>query len=341
VRLREALRDTSGDLKVELSGATYLDGGAAAVLLELDREFRLAGRRLQILGTCPPACILGLLDWEKLAASAPPTRGSGNGFIAYVGQKGLEIWEEARRMATFAGDLALCGLRVLWRPRLLRWGETSGLIVRAGVDALPIVILISTLMGLIMAFLGAVQLKRFGANIYVADMVALAMVRELGPIMTGILVAGRSGSGFAAELGTMALDDEVDALRVMGFDPTAFLALPRVLAVVAAMPVLALFSDLAGVIGGLFVGLAGLDLALIQYLEETRRILTLGHLFMSVGKAMFFGLLVAGIGCSKGLHVVGGAEGVGRAATSAVVTGIFLIIVADALFAIVTTYSPW
>jgi phospholipid/cholesterol/gamma-HCH transport system permease protein len=167
------------------------------------------------------------------------------------------------------------------------------------------------------------------------------MVRELGPIMTAVLVAGRSGSGFAAELGSMVVDDQVDALVVMGFDPVAYLAVPRVLAVMLAMPCLALLSSAAGIAGGLAVGMAQLDLTLVQYLEETRSILTVRHLAIGLTKAVFFGLLVSAVGCFKGLTVRGGAEQVGRAATAAVVAGIFLIVLADALFAVVLAYLPF
>jgi len=208
-------------------------------------------------------------------------------------------------------------------------------------EARMAVIGIGLMLGLIMAFLGALQLRQYGANIYIADGVALAMVRELGPVMTAVLVAGRSGSGFAAELGSMAVDDQVDALVTMGLDPVSYLAVPRVVAVVLAMPCLAMLSSLTGIAGGLVVGVLQLDLTIPQYLAETRDILSMRHLTIGLVKSVFFGLLVSAVGCHRGLGVRGGAEQVGRAATASVVAGIFLIVLADALFAVVLASLPF
>jgi phospholipid/cholesterol/gamma-HCH transport system permease protein len=207
-----------------------------------------------------------------------------------------------------------------------------------GVDALPIVGLISFLLGLIMAFMSAVQLQQFGANIYVASLVSLSMVRELGPIMTAIIVAGRSGSAFAAEIGTMKISDEVDALFTMGFEPTRFLVVPKVIASVITVPILVLFSDLFAIFGGLVVGVFMLDLTTNAYIAQTLKTLTLFDVFWGFLKAAVFALLIAGIGCLRGFQVRGGAAEVGKATTSAVVSSIFLIILADAVFAVILRY---
>ncbi len=340
--LLDALGSVEGELAVDISDVTYLDGAGTAVLLELDRAARSAGKSVRLEGRCEAAeGMLGLVEWESLATMAPPAGRACQSLPVQIGENALHLLHEARRMFTFTGALALCGLRALVRPWRFPWRRTFSFVDVAGVDAVPIVVLISTLMGMIMAFLGAIQLKPYGAGIYVADMVALAMVRELGPIMTSILVAGRSGSGFAAEIGAMVVDDEVDALVTMGFDPVAHLAVPRVAAVVLAMPALAMFSNLAGVLGGLAVGVGQLDLTLTQYLNETKAILSVRHFSIGLVKSLFFGLMAGSVGCYKGLGVSREAEGVGRAATSAVVTGIFLIILADALFAVVLTYLPF
>ncbi len=209
---------------------------------------------------------------------------------------------------------------------------------KVGVDALPIVGLISFLLGLIMAFMSSVQLQQFGANIYVASLVSLAMVRELGPIMTAIIVAGRSGSAFAAEIGTMKISDEVDALFTMGFDPTRFLVVPKILASVITVPILTLFSDLFAITGGLVVGVFMLDLTTNAYMTQTLKTLTLFDIFWGFLKAAVFALLIAGIGCLRGFQVRGGAAEVGQATTSAVVSSIFLIILADAVFAVILRY---
>ncbi len=194
------------------------------------------------------------------------------------------------------------------------------------------------MLGLIIAFMSSIQLKQFGANIYVASLLAIAMVRELGPIMTAILVAGRSGSAFAAEIGTMKVNEEVDALTVMGLEPMTFLAVPKVLASLVVVPLLTVYADLVGILGGLLVGVLLLDLTVFSYINETRSVLTLFDFTTSFIKSMVFAFLIAGIGCQRGFQVRGGAAAVGAATTSAVVAAIFLIILVDSIFAIVLTY---
>jgi phospholipid/cholesterol/gamma-HCH transport system permease protein len=209
---------------------------------------------------------------------------------------------------------------------------------RTGVNALPIVGLISFLLGLIMAFMSSAQLQQFGAGIYVASLVSLAMTRELGPIMTAIIVAGRSGAAFAAEIGSMKVSEEIDALATMGFDPARFLAVPKVLAAVMMVPVLTLFSDLFAIAGGMIVGIFMLDLSGGAYLTQTINALTLFDVFWGMSKSFVFAFLIAWIGCLKGFQVRGGAAAVGQAATSAVVSSIFMIIVVDSLFAVILRY---
>jgi phospholipid/cholesterol/gamma-HCH transport system permease protein len=209
---------------------------------------------------------------------------------------------------------------------------------KTGVDALPIVALISFLLGLIMAFMSAVQLQQFGANIYVASLVSLAMTRELGPIMTAIIVAGRSGSSFAAEIGTMKINEEVDALFTMGFDPTRFLVVPKMIASVIVIPLLTLFSDVFAILGGLAVGVSMLDLTINSYLAQTLKTLTLFDVFWGFLKSIVFAFLIAWIGCLRGFQVKGGADAVGRATTSAVVSSIFMIILVNSIFSIILRY---
>ena len=220
----------------------------------------------------------------------------------------------------------------------MRWGDVLFYMKRAGVDGLPIIGLIGLLLGLILAFMSSLQLKQFGANIYVASLLAVAMVQELGPIMTAILVAGRSGSAFAAEIGTMKVNEEVDALVTMGFDPVRFLAIPKVLAAMLVVPLLTVYATLFGLLGGLIIGVLGLDLTVYSYVTESRRAIELFDILSSLVKSVVFALLVAGIGCQRGFQVRGGAEAVGSATTSAVVAGIFLIIVTDSAFALVLHY---
>jgi len=209
---------------------------------------------------------------------------------------------------------------------------------KTGVNALPIVGLISFLLGLVIAFMSSLQLQQFGANIYVASLVSVAMVSELGPIMTAIVVAGRSGSAFAAEIGTMKISEEIDALVTMGFDPTLFIVVPRIIASIIVVPLLTLFSDLFAIAGGLVVGVFMLDLTMNSYINQTLKTLTLFEVSWGLTKSVVFATLIAWIGCLRGFQTRGGADAVGNAATSAVVSSIFLIILFDSIFAVFRSF---
>jgi phospholipid/cholesterol/gamma-HCH transport system permease protein len=225
-------------------------------------------------------------------------------------------------------------LRVLRHPRGLRWGDLWATFDQAGTCALGIVGMIAFLVGLIMAFQSSVPLRQFGVDIFVVNLVALAMLRELGPIMTAIVLAGRSGSAFAAEIGTMKVNEEVNALRTMGLDPVGFLVAPRLIAGILVTPLLTIFANLLGVAGGFVVMLAmGYPLAALW--RQLVGAVTVDDLLAGLIKAFVFGALVAGIGCLRGLQTKAGASAVGVSTTRAVVSGIFLIVVVDAVFAVV------
>jgi len=240
-----------------------------------------------------------------------------------------------RYMISFLGSVVLAFGHVIRHPGSLRVEETVLQMEKSGVDAVPIVGLISFLLGLIMAFMSSIQLSQFGANIYVASLVALAMVSELGPIMTAIVVAGRSGSLFAAEIGTMQISEEVDALYVMGINPTQFLAVPRILACILVVPLLTLFSDFFAITGGMIVGMTLLELTPGTYLAQTWETITLFEVLWGMLKSVVFAVLISWAGCLRGFQVRGGADAVGQAATSAVVSAIFLIILFDSIFAVI------
>ena len=209
---------------------------------------------------------------------------------------------------------------------------------KVGLDGFPIVTLISLLIGVIMAFMSSLQLKQFGATTYVAPLVAFAMVRELGPMMTAILVAGRSGSAFSADIGSMMINEEVDALATMGFDPVRFLVIPKVLASVLVVPLLTVYAAFFGIVGGLAVGVLGLDLTAFSYIQQSINSIGLFDVVSSLVKSMVFAVLISAIACQRGFQVRGGADAVGAATTSAVVSAIFLIILANSAFAIVLYY---
>jgi phospholipid/cholesterol/gamma-HCH transport system permease protein len=209
------------------------------------------------------------------------------------------------------------------------------LIEECGAQSLPIITLISVLVGLILAFVGAVQLKLFGAQIYVANLVAIAMAREMGALMTGIIMAGRTGAAFAAQLGTMQVNEEIDALTTLGISPMEFLVLPRLLALVLMVPLLCLYADFLGILGGAIVGVGMLDITPVQYFTQTQAALDLTNISLGILKGCIFAIIVAISGCMRGLQSGRSASAVGEAATSAVVTAIVGIIVTDGIVAVI------
>jgi phospholipid/cholesterol/gamma-HCH transport system permease protein len=254
-----------------------------------------------------------------------------------VGRASWRVWEWLYDIICFLGELTAALLRALRRPHRLRWRELGLLAEKAGVNALPIVLLVSFLVGLIMAFEAAIPMRQFGTEIYVADLIGLAMLRELGPLMTAIVMAGRSGSAFAAELGTMKVNEELDALRTMGIDPVDYLVVNRVLAVMLTIPLLAIFANLLGIMGGSIV-LLSLGYPLIAYVKELLLAVSWTDMAGGLFKSVFFGFIVAALGCLHGLRTKIGASAVGDSATRAVVSGNILVIVADGVFSVLFFY---
>ena len=255
-----------------------------------------------------------------------------------MGQASLTIARDFVNFVTFIGEILVALAYTLRHPKTLRGKDVLFYIQRAGVDGLPIVALIGLLMGLIIAFMSFLQFKQFGANIYVPALVSFAMVKELGPIMTAILVAGRSGSAFAAEIGTMVVNEEVDALQTMGFDPIRFLAVPKVLATIIVVPILTIYADFFGILGGMIIGITSLDLTVNTYITQSIKTIQVFDVVTSLIKAAVFAGLISAIGCQRGFQVRSGAQDVGKYTTSAVVAAIFLIVVTDSIFAIMLYY---
>ncbi|MEJ2656024.1 MAG: MlaE family lipid ABC transporter permease subunit [Desulfobacterales bacterium] len=323
-------------LVVDLKKVTYLDDFGALVLVELrdmmvaaSGRFNLKNAREEVLYVIDSEA---LCEPPKLVKMHPPSMfvRFGDAIIAYAA--------DVKYLISFVGSVCLAFMYSFLHPKSLRVDETFLYMQKTGVDALPIVGMISFLMGLIMAFMSSIQLQMFGANIYVASLVSLAMTRELGPIMTAIIVAGRSGSSFASEIGTMKISEEVDALFTMGFDPTRYLVVPKIMASVFVVPILTLFSDVFAILGGLTVGVFMLDLTANAYILQTLKTLNLFDIFLGLFKSGVFAILISWIGCLRGFRVKGGAASVGQATTSAVVSSIFLIIVFDSIFAVVLRY---
>src|SRR5512136_519173 len=326
-------------LSVDLAGVEYLDSAGALALIELENLASSLTIPFELLnGSGTNHGLLTLIDREAL--QRPPLRPESvrQAVVEKLGEVARRQYRDFLEIMSFVGELVVALAWSLAHPRSVRWEDVKFYMKRAGADGLPIVALISLLLGLIMAFMSSLQLKQFGANIYVANLVTIAMVRELGPIMTAIIVAGRSGSAFAAEIGTMIVNDEVNALVTMGFDPTRFLAVPKVIAAMIVVPILTVYADLFAILGGLIVGVTGLDLTVFTYIQQTKSSISIFDFVTSLIKAVVFAVLISGIGCQRGFQVKGGAEGVGTSTTSAVVSAIFLIIVFDSAFAIMLHY---
>jgi phospholipid/cholesterol/gamma-HCH transport system permease protein len=284
-----------------------------------------------------PAGVRRLL---ALATAVPERKGARKemqrqGFFAAVGGSTMAFWSSFEEMLAFIGEAAVAMGRLLTGRARFQRSDFLKLLQQCGADALPIVSLISLLVGLILAFVGAVQLRMFGAQIYVASLVGIAMVRVMGAIMTGVIVAGRTGASFAAELGTMQVNEEIDALKTLGIPPMDFLVLPRMLALMLMMPLLCLYADLMGILGGLIVGVLMLDLNVMEYFQKTQESVTLVFLWIGLFHGTVFGVLVALSGCLRGIQCGRSASAVGQATTQAVVTSIVSIIVATAVITVV------
>jgi phospholipid/cholesterol/gamma-HCH transport system permease protein len=256
-------------------------------------------------------------------------------FLVTVGNATTDLLSKGTAISSFVGECVLSALRVIRNPSKFRWHDCLVEMQQCGAMALPIVSLISFLVGVTLAYTGALVLRQYGGDIYVADLIGLAMVREMGAMMTGVVLAGRTGAAFAAQLGNMKANEEIDALETLGISSVNFLVLPRLLALGVMMPLLALYANALGILGGMAVARGVLSISPTAFWVEMLTIVSLGDVAVGVIKAISFGLIIGVSGCLRGLQAERSAAGVGRAATSAVVTAILFIIVADAVFAVV------
>ena len=322
-------------LAFDTQDLTAWDSGLLTFLRQVMEQSRQ--RQIVIDQSGLPAGVQRLL---ALAAAVPEREGARRSgarlsWLARIGTQVLAGWKGAWNIVDFIGAAVIvCGRFLVGKARFRRV-DLALFLQECGAQALGIVTLTSFLVGLILAFMGAVQLRQFGAQIYVADLVGLGMAREMGAMMTGVIVAGRTGAAFAAQLGTMQVNEEIDALITMGIPPMEFLVLPRMLALMLMMPLLCVYADLVGMLAGLLVGTGFLHLSLVEYVNETRQAVDLVDCGIGLFKSMVFGALVALAGCLRGIQCGRSAAAVGAAATSAVVTGIVWIIAADGVFAVI------
>jgi phospholipid/cholesterol/gamma-HCH transport system permease protein len=281
----------------------------------------------------------GVIRLLELATAVPERQGARRSgarvpFLDRVGSAAIDFWRSLKDMLAFIGEISTSSVRLCVGKARFRVSDFLLILQECSAEALPIVSLISLLVGLILAFVGAIQLQLFGAQIYVADLVGIGMTRAMGAIMTGIIMAGRTGAAFAASIGTMQVNEEIDALQTTGVSPVDFLVLPRMLALTIVMPLLTLYADLMGMLGGLVVGVLGLDLSVMEYYQETVKSVGLTNVWIGVFSGFVYGILISLAGCMRGMQCGRSASAVGDATTSAVVTSIVSIVVATAVITV-------
>jgi phospholipid/cholesterol/gamma-HCH transport system permease protein len=319
---------------IDAAAVDYCDGGGVAMLVDLLRQPRSAGAAVAVRGLKPEfETLLDQFDPRAFVAPAepppPPTR-----TVEEIGRATAQVFRDMRTQVAFIGETTDALWYAFTHPQRIRWKDVWYECEQVGANALPIVALISFLLGVILAFQAAVPMRQFGAEIFVADLVGLSIIRELGPLMTAILLAGRSGAAFAAEIGTMKVNEELNALTTMGLDPVRFLVVTRILAALLMVPLLSLFANLVGVLAG-GITMLSFNIPLVTYLKEVDSIVDLKDLMAGLVKTPVFALLIAGIGCLRGLQTETGASAVGISATRAVVSGIVLLVAVDGIFAVI------
>ena len=324
-------------LVVDASGIEYCDGAGAALLLQLKQKQEKQSRQFSIKGLKTEFEQLIKIFDPGQTGEYLPEKFSLTGMIENAGRGCCQAWSNFKTQISFLGELLVKFFATALKPKTLRWGDTFLIAEKSGADAVGITCLLGFLIGLILAFQSAIAMQKFGAQIYVADLIVISLFRELGPLITAIVFAARSGSAYAAEIGTMKVNEEIDALTTMGIDPVKYLAVPRVIAGIFMMPLLTMFNLLFGLIGCGLVMLS-LGFAPITYLNRIQEAATLGDLSGGLVKTLVFGSMIAGIGCLKGLQTGTGASAVGDSATKAVVSSIIAIVIVDGVFAVVYFY---
>ncbi len=323
----------TGDLTFDCATLVALDTAGAWLLHRTILMLEKRGLHVTLTGLRPEFSALLQLITSCAIAPKTPAPVIPN-IVTRIGQSSWDGLLGTYAMLSFIGETSIVLFHSLIQPRRIRWRAILHNIQTAGFEALPIVGLLSFLMGLVIAYQGADQLQRFGANIFIADLVGLSMLRELSPLLTAIIVAGRSGSAYAAELGTMKVTEEIDALRTIGVGPKELLILPKLLALIIVLPLLTVFADITGVFGGMIMARSKLDVSFDVFLGRLGDAVSLSSYLTGVAKAPVFAAIIALVGCYQGLQVTGSADSVGRQTTVSVVQAIFMVILTDALFSI-------
>jgi phospholipid/cholesterol/gamma-HCH transport system permease protein len=326
---------------LDLAGIGRLDTAGAWLLKRTDKELAARGNAVALANV--RANLAPLLDqvWTHGGATPlphpVPAHHCLSGFVARIGEVSLRLTRRAYSMIGFGGRVAVTFAELLRHPRRLRLPALIGQMEQAGVDAMPIVGLLSFLIGIVFAYQGADQLRRFGAEIYTVNLLGIAILRELGVLLTAIIIAGRSGSAFTAQIGTMQVNEEIDALRTLGLDPVEVLVVPRVLGLALTLPLLVIYADFMGLLGGCLMSWASLGILIPTFLDQLRSAIGEWTFWVGVIKAPFFAVIIGLVGCYEGFNVARSADSVGRLTTQSVVEAIFIVICADAAFSILFT----
>lgn len=324
--------DTS-DVVIDASHLDKIDSVGVWILQRQLNMLRDKGKTIRLLGW--PAHSQKLMDVVEQQISTPLLISAQQSLLEKLGRKAVAAWKDGFSLLSFIGESALALLRIAPYPLRWRWRMVLNNIQIAGFDALPIIGLTSFLLGIVIAYQGADQLRHYGANIFVVDLVGYSMLREFSPLITAIIIAGRSGSAYAAQIGTMVVTEEIDAMRTIGIEPIDLLVLPKIIALMVALPLLTFFSDITGVLGGMIMARSQLDINFHEFIVRFGSEVHLPTLLVGIGKAVIFAFVIAIIGCYQGFQTKGNADSVGRQTTRSVVQSIFIAIVLDALFSVV------
>ncbi|MBB5349032.1 MlaE family lipid ABC transporter permease subunit [Desulfoprunum benzoelyticum] len=333
-RKLEAIGDSEAvEVVVDGSQLEAIDSVGVWLLQQQCKKIRTAGRSVRLRDW--PVNVQKLLDVIEKQIDIPVLRAPRRSFLEKIGRNGAAAWQGMVALLSFIGECALALVRIGLQPNRWRWRQVLKNIEISGFDALPIVGLTAFLLGIVVAYQGADQLRHYGANIFVVDLVGYAMLREFSPLITAIIIAGRSGSAYAAQIGTMVVTEEIDGMRTIGIEPIDFLVLPKIIALMVALPLLTVFADVTGVFGGMFMARSQLDVGFHEFLARFGSKIGLSALLVGVGKAVVFAAIIAIVGCYQGFRTKANADSVGRQTTRSVVQSIFIVIILDSGFSVI------
>ncbi|GBU08908.1 ABC transporter permease [Gammaproteobacteria bacterium] len=328
-------------IKINVEGIASLDTSGGYCLLNWIKDLNASKTATEVTGFSVTHQALLDLIAERMQDHTPAQEDPHvEGIIETIGRASTALYLQIVSFIGFIGEVSLTLFSVILKPWTIRWQAFGANIQTAGVDALPIVGLLNFLIGVVLAYQGGALLKTYGANIFIVEVISISMLREMAPLITAIIVAGRTGSAFAAQIGTMSVNEEIDALKTIGISPIHQLVLPKMLAMMIALPLLTLFADIFGIFGGMVLANIYLDVSFTDFIHRIPQIMGVASFLIGISKAFIFAIIIALTGCYQGFQVKGGADSVGKQTTTAVVHSIFLVIIVDAVFSILTRNVP-